>query len=551
MPNSPNNSSNTNLNWQRRYEFLAHHRLTIISLGLCLILALLGIYNLILPEAHNDFADNLRTITSLLGLILVVVGFTVIWRDFVEPLLHLREWVLRMRGGDLKARIPVPKHGEFSELIEDINSLGEMLHTLAQDTEQQLQLHTAHTTQKTRSLAILYDVAASINASRDINDLLTRFLHTLKEVIDARAAAVRLVNDLGEMRLVASLGLDDDMKEREQIVPSNSCLCGLVANDSEQQNIWQNDMLPCGKILGRPFFSEDEDNKLGMIAVPLQYRDRTLGVYNLFVDQETIANWDDYKELFISIGRHLGMAIEKARLDDEANRLSIMEERTRLANELHDSLAQTLVSMRFQVRVLDETLHQEDEASTWQELERIENTLDEANTELRELIAHFRAPMDKRGLIPAVEQVIQRFRSASTIPIFLQKEWPNINLPIEVEMQVLRIVQETLVNIRKHSQAKAVRVFLSGDNHGQFRILVEDDGVGISSPSGPNAQGEHLGLTIMKDRAKRIGGELQIESERGEGTRVVLTFDYPNKTTPNSLTDFNRKNPYEFTHSGH
>jgi len=201
-----------------------------------------------------------------------------------------------------------------------------------------------------------------------------------------------------------------------------------------------------------------------------------------------------------------------------------MEERTRLANELHDSLAQSLASLKFQVRVLDEILHSGKEAELWHELELIENSLDEAYTELRELIAHFRAPVDKRGLVPAVEQAVERFRRDSGVNAFLQLEWDAANLSAEVDIQVLRIVQEALVNIRKHSEANAVRVLMRAGKDGNYMVLIEDDGIGIQDRVIDGGPGEHLGLKILQERAALIGGDLKIESETGEGTRIILLF---------------------------
>jgi two-component system nitrate/nitrite sensor histidine kinase NarX len=230
--------------------------------------------------------------------------------------------------------------------------------------------------------------------------------------------------------------------------------------------------------------------------------------------------------MLTSIGHHLSIAIEKTRSDEEAGQHMINDERTRIAHELHDSLAQTLASIRYQVRVLDETMHQGDESTTWQALERIEHSLDEANTELRELIANFRAPVSRRGLLDAIEQIVSHFRNETRIKTYLQKEWSNDHLPKDVQIQILRIIQEALWNIRKHSQAKTVRIMLRQDNSGKYHILIEDDGVGISHQSS-GSPGEHVGLTIMRERASRIGGILRVESEPGEGTRVMLVFDKP------------------------
>ncbi len=499
----------------------------LLSLGVVFFyLGFSGFASAYLKDSAFAWLDGMFVVCGFAVLVLVIWA---LWREYIEPLMYLRAWVLRMRGGDLSARIPTTQRNEFFELAQDLNSLGEMLQSLSRDTEQQLQHHTEYIAQKTRSLSLLYDVAASINISRDLNDLLTRFLHTLTEVVGARAAAVRLVTDDGEMRLVASIGLDEDMVERERVLPTQSCLCGQAKNGDYV--LVQDDMHLCSQRIGRPFFNGSD---VMMLVVPLQYRERTLGVYNLYVDKEGFDQREDLKDLFTTIGRHLGMSIDKARLDEESKRLSLVEERTRLAHELHDSLAQTLASIRFQVRVLDETLHQGDEAAIWQELERIENSVDEANTELRELIAHFRAPIDKRGLIPSIERFIDRFRKENDdVHVFLQKEWPQRRLPTELEVHVLRVVQEALTNIRKHARAQTVRVMMSGDEQGNYRVLIEDDGVGMLDRSESKAPGERVGLSIMKDRAHAIGGRLQLESEPGEGVRIVLTFRHPEaKRTP-------------------
>jgi two-component system nitrate/nitrite sensor histidine kinase NarX len=205
-----------------------------------------------------------------------------------------------------------------------------------------------------------------------------------------------------------------------------------------------------------------------------------------------------------------------------------MQERTALAHELHDSLAQTLASLRFQVSMLDDTLDEQNPEMVREELTQIKSGLDDAYTELRELLAHFRAPIDARGLLPALEDLISRFRKQTGIHTFLQKEWDWTRLTANMEMQVLRIIQEALTNIRKHSEAHTVRVMLRCDQEGNYRVLIEDDGVGMSQPAFSGHPGEHIGLSIMQERARRLNGDLKIESEPGEGTRVLLTFRYPN-----------------------
>jgi len=503
------------LGWPTTRQFLR----ALSALGI--LLFILGVLNIwfFLTAGTGNWLHLANSILMVGGVVLVYFAVYSARRDFLTPLTEVRDWVKKMRNGHLSARLPRSLQPDFSTLYQDINLLGERLESLSIDLQSEVEKQTNRIQQKTHSLEILYDVAANINAASDLEDLLTRFLHTLKDVVDARAGTVRMLTDDGNMNLIASSGLDPEVVKQEQLVSVDRCLCGKAAQKGEVYALGNLDS--CGQFAGRPFF---EDKTIEMVAVPLRYRGQVLGVYNLFTEHHGLVDREDMKDLLTSIGHHLGMAIEKSRLDEEANLLSIMEERTRLANELHDSLAQSLASLKFQVRVLDELLHSGSEAALWQEMELIENSLDEAYTELRELIAHFRAPVDKRGLLPAVEQAIERFRRNSGISAFLQIEWDGVDLPAEVEIQVLRIIQEALANIRKHSEANAVRVMLRAGDDNNYMILIEDDGTGIQSKVLDGKPGEHLGLKIMQERATRIGGDLKIESDTGEGTRIILSF---------------------------
>ena len=136
------------------------------------------------------------------------------------------------------------------------------------------------------------------------------------------------------------------------------------------------------------------------------------------------------------------------------------------------------------------------------------------------------APLDRRGLVPALEQLTEQLARETGMHVFFQKDCRAPSLSATVEMQLLRIVQEALTNIRKHSKAKTVRVLLNCRPGGAYMLLVEDDGVGFDFPRRTGNPGEHIGLSIMEERARRLGGQLRIESERGEGTRVEVAYNH-------------------------
>ncbi len=159
-------------------------------------------------------------------------------------------------------------------------------------------------------------------------------------------------------------------------------------------------------------------------------------------------------------------------------------------------------------------------------IDSVEHALDEATTDLRELIAHCRVPIEQQGLIPAVKRAVEKFRKDTGIHILLQSDEQVLPLPSNMELNAYRIVQEALTNIKKHTNAYIVRVLVSYDADGYIRILIENDGKGFDQSKIHSSEGEHLGLTIMKERAKHLGGEVKIESEPDEGTRVELRFRY-------------------------
>lgn len=459
----------------------------------------------------------LAVLVALAGLLL---GGYRLLRQLLQPLAVLEASVAQVCQGEPGAMLSKEGTGVLGQMVNDIDSLNEELTDLYEDMDTRVARHTTRLAQKTASLKILYDVAASINQSDDLDGLLIRFMRVLKEMVNGMAATTRVLMPDGRMRLVGSIGLDNDVLREHQMLPMQLCLCGIALSPGDILCV--NHAKHCSKQLGRQMFDSDE---VEVVAVPLEYHDEVLGLYNIFIKKPGVSEREDIMELLKTIGSHLGMAVAKHQSDAEARRLSIVEERTALAHELHDSLAQTLASLRFQVRMLEDTLSQNHSLeAAGDDLQRLRSGLDEAHTELRALLSSFRAPVDQRGIIPALEKLVQRFQQETDIHTFFQKECQSAQLPASDEMQMLRIVQEALANIRKHAQAHTVRILLSCRSDGSYGLLIEDDGIGFEHRGKAGQPGEHIGLSIMEERAQRLGGELRIESEPGEGTRVELHY---------------------------
>ncbi|MES9811460.1 MAG: ATP-binding protein [Candidatus Thiodiazotropha sp.] len=460
----------------------------------------------------------LSTVLTLFSLILVLIRLR---SQLLHPLSSLEQFVNQVCQGEPVASKGHEQTGVLSGMARDIDSLSEELTDIYEDMEVRVARQTARLAQKTTSLQVLYDVAAGINQSENLDELLLEYMGVFKRMVNARSATVHLVLQDDRVRQVGCIDLQGRLYNEQEMLPIKLCQCGIALSPGDI--LCSQDARVCSRRNNRTMYGANEVER---VSVPMWYHGDVLGFYHLYVDKPGIYDGrEDVLDILNTIGSHLGMAVAKQRSDSEARRLSIVEERTSLAHELHDSLAQTIASLRFQVRMLEETL-QNDPISekAIQETQRIHNGLDEAHDELRELINSFRAPFDQRGMVPALSKLVERFNQETGIPAFFQPDCLKTDLDTSQEMQALRIVQEALANIRKHAKAHTIRVLLRCRSPGSYLILVEDDGVGFEGAVPQGNPGEHIGLSIMEERARRVGGELSIESEPGEGTRVELVI---------------------------
>jgi two-component system nitrate/nitrite sensor histidine kinase NarX len=504
----------------RRIVIGAHLLTPFGALGLGLLLMILISLALLAGFGNARALYWMLTLAALGSLAALALGLYRLREQLVEPLARLEDSVAQVCAGEPGATLSLSQPGVLGAMVTDLDSLNEELGELYEDMDSRVSRHTTRLAQKTASLKILYDVAASINRAQDLEALLLRFLRVLKEMVNGVAGTVHLEQPDGTRRVVGSIDVNNQVLRERQMLPLSLCPCGKALSPGDV--LCDIPARHCVHQLKRVMFGRDE---IELVTVPLDYHGELLGIYHVFVKRPGISGREDILELLQTIGSHLGMAVAKQRSDREARRLSIMEERTTLAHELHDSLAQTLASLRFQVRLLEDLLKQEDgSGAARKDAQRIRAGLDEAHTELRELLNSFRAPIDQRGLVSALEKLVDRFGRETGIHVLFQNECREPELTSAEEMQILRVTQECLANIRKHAGAHTVRVLFSCRSGGPYCLLVEDDGVGFDDGVKQGRPGEHIGLSIMEERARRLGGNLRIESEVGEGTRVELTY---------------------------
>jgi two-component system nitrate/nitrite sensor histidine kinase NarX len=223
---------------------------------------------------------------------------------------------------------------------------------------------------------------------------------------------------------------------------------------------------------------------------------------------------------------HLGGGIEGLRTAAAERESAVAAERGLLAQELHDSIAQSLAFLKIQVDLLRTSLRRGDTTAVDRSVAELDAGVRESYADVRELLLHFRTRTDAEDIEPALRSTLQKFEHQTGLPATLQIEGHGVALPADVQVQVMHVVQEALSNVRKHARAACVRVRVQ--QAPEWRIEVEDDGIGFDCAADPGAS--HVGLRIMQERAARIGARVEIRSTVGQGTRVAITVPRPQAT---------------------
>jgi two-component system nitrate/nitrite sensor histidine kinase NarX len=232
----------------------------------------------------------------------------------------------------------------------------------------------------------------------------------------------------------------------------------------------------------------------------------------------------------------MAAAVERDRLAHETLLKSLTSERQMMANEVHDSLAQGLTYMRMRMSLLRDAVREGDHVRAFKYWSDVDISLTNAHRRLRELITYFRSRMDPQGLLHALQETSQTFLDRTGVALEFANRVPDLDLPVGREVQVFHIVQEALANVCKHANARQARLTLDRKDAG-YEIVVEDDGTGMPPEvaSGERGDAGHYGIAIMRERARRLGGEVTVESAPGVGTRVRLYFPAMESQTERGL----------------
>ena len=462
-----------------------------------------------LTAVLNLFQFMMMALALLAAVLMLYVGYLFV----IQPLQRMRRGLQQVQAGDFSARVTAESADEFGELAAGFNHMAETLQGLYQGLERQVEVKTRDLESKRQRLAALYEVSNFLVQKHTLEELAHGFAQKIRRISGADAVAVRWSDEASQRYLMlASDCLPEELVREERCLEAGLCACGQPQASARTRVI--------------PIVSE-QDHRLGncvragyetLVSVPIRLQARVLGEVDLFYRHAVTLSTED-RDLYDALTGHLANAVENLRTEALLRESAVGQERTLLARELHDSIAQSLAFLKIQVSLLRGAIEKKDDVQIRRGLDEIDVGVRESTHDVRELLLHFRTRTDGHDIEEALRSTLHKFQLQSGLPARLEIHGHGVPLPSDVQLQVLHVVQEALSNVRKHARATEVQLDVFRGPPWVFRVRDNGQGFDASLP----AQDEtHVGLQIMRERAERIGAVVQLQSQPGQGTEVRI-----------------------------
>ncbi|MBN1582765.1 MAG: response regulator [Anaerolineae bacterium] len=388
-----------------------------------------------------------------------------------------------------------------------------LLHNQVEHHAQELEQRVAD---QTRELVAMYDVMTIASQSLDLDTILARSLKRVLDAIKSNKGAVHLLDEKGEMlHLAAQRGLSADISSQIASLPAEGL--GKWSDRSSEAILIPN-------IRSNSHAAAPTIQLQRYTGIPMRAGGRALGMLGILRETTQPKFSPQEMDLLTSLADRVGAVVESARLRQLAEQAAVLEERQRLARDLHDSVTQSLYSLTLLTeggRRLVESGDLENVQDYFVDLGEIAF---QSLKEIRLLVHELRPPvLEQEGLVGALQQRLDAVEGRSGVNARLLLQG-RIELSEQVEKELYSIVMEALNNALKHAAATALTVKIGAPN-GRIEIEIEDNGCGFDPGSTINMGG--IGLSTMKERAERLGGTLTIRSAPGEGTTIHVKLAEP------------------------
>jgi two-component system nitrate/nitrite sensor histidine kinase NarX len=464
-------------------------------------------------EKQNEHLRLIQIVLLTLTFLLALISLYLTKRYVLEPLKDLLSCANAARHGVFSVRSQIQSEDELGQLGQAFNVMAEDLSIIYADLETRVKKKTQDLERSNRTLELLYSATKRLSNSPLSAEVLEAVIHDIEDLMGVNNGTICL-GQPGDSQAYryASTSAKDIVIEQTQDKQCDVCL------GDGQSHTFQIDNRNTGeavKIFSTPI--KDTNQQYGVLLVE-------------FSADTALESWQE--RLLETVASHIALAINVAQQVSESRRLSLFEERSIIARELHDSIAQSLSYLKIQVTRLEKAIDDQAETSSLLELTGVlRSALNGAYRQLRELLTTFRLRISETELGEAIKTTVNEFSERSGIPIEYVNQIGKCQFSPNAEIHIIQIIREALSNIIRHADATQAAVAFLCDQDGVVTITIEDDGVGIGD-EGDMMQ--HYGLPIMRERAEFLGGNLQVVEPKSGGTQIKLIFNINDSTTNNS-----------------
>ena len=365
-----------------------------------------------------------------------------------------------------------------------------------------------------QELLALHGAALDVTAELALDVVLNKVVDRARTLVGAQYGALSVIDSNGRIESFLTSGITAEDRAKLGPPPTGHGLLGVVLHHGERLRL--DDLTRDPRSQG---FPPGHPMMQSLLAVPITCRSPFVG--NLYLaEKEGEARFTrGDEETLARFAVQAAIAIDNAYLHQQVANLAVAQERLRIAHEMHDGIAQVLGYVNTKVQAAIEYIRRGNTDEATVQLRELATAAREAYGDVREAIVDLRTlPEPQRSFAEVLEEYLARWKEQTGISTQLTLE-RDLTLPAATELQSVRIIQESLTNVRKHSKAKTAKIDIHrrGD---ALIISIEDDGIGFNPATRVRSEFPRFGLSTMRERAESIGGTFSLESVPGQGTRV-------------------------------
>ncbi len=427
-------------------------------------------------ETENKFRflRLIQGISLLITSLIIAISLVDISKNIVAPLRQLFLMASKVQQGDFSSRVELKGDAELSMLAQTFNEMAESLDVMYKDLEEKVREKTLHLEQTKDGLALLYATSQLMNTEGSVTERIERTLSDIRKYFTAEIIAVDLTDD-GEHAFR----------------------------------------------LADPKQNTTSTNNRNRYAFNIIHQEQIYGELIIYFANNRPPN-DEARQLLHAIADNFSAALSADRRHDQEQRLTLMEERTVIARELHDSLAQSLSYLKIQISRLQMLQKKDNNPEAINDtIKHMKTGVNAAYSQLRELLTTFRLQLPSGGLHAALVQTVEEFTNRSNINIMLDYQLANFPLTPNEEIHILQIVRESLSNVLRHSQATDAEVAIHANEERKIYVHIKDNGIGFGTN---DIKANHYGKIIIQERAQMLEGKICFIDQTTGGAEVILSF---------------------------